>query len=61
MRAATNVARQRNIRQIGGSARDYLPGFAVLVGPVMVQRASGCPYVCIGILGVNVRICLIWR
>jgi hypothetical protein len=29
----------------GGSARDYLPGFAWLVGPVMVQRASGCPYV----------------
>jgi hypothetical protein len=31
--------------QIGGSARDYLLGFAWLVGPVMVQRASGCPYV----------------
>jgi hypothetical protein len=40
----------------GGSARDYLPGFAWLFGPVMVQRASGCPYVYAWILGVNVRI-----
>jgi hypothetical protein len=29
----------------GGSARDYLPGFAWFGAPVMVQRASGCPYV----------------
>jgi len=29
----------------GGSARDYLPGFARFWRPVMAQRASGCPYV----------------
>jgi hypothetical protein len=28
----------------GGSARDYLPGFAWLVAAVFVRRASGCPY-----------------
>jgi hypothetical protein len=30
----------------GGSARGYLPVFAWLADAVMVQRASGCPYVC---------------
>jgi len=31
--------------QNGGSARDYLLGFAWSGATVMVQRASGCPYV----------------
>ena len=34
----------RSWRHSGGWARDYLPGFAILVGVVMVQYASGCPY-----------------
>jgi len=43
--------------QNGGSARDYLLGFAWFGAPVMVQRASGLS-VClfIGALGVNFRI-----
>ena len=48
----------RKLRHNGGSARDYLPGFAWLVGPVMGptrEPLSVC--LCIGILGVNVRIC----
>jgi hypothetical protein len=31
--------------RIGGSVRDYLLGFAWSGAPVMVQRASGRPYV----------------
>jgi hypothetical protein len=48
--------------QIGGSARDYLPGFAWLVGALWSnarERLSVC--LCIGTLGVNVRICRISR
>jgi len=45
-----------------GSARGYLAGSAWLVGAVMVQRTSGCPYVdALGALGMNVRICRIGR
>jgi hypothetical protein len=46
----------------GGSARDYLPGIACLVGrgygPTR-ERLSVC--LCIGTLGVNIRICRAWR
>jgi len=46
------------VTQNGGSARDYLLGFAWSGATVMVQRASGLS-VClfIGALGVNFRIC----
>jgi hypothetical protein len=44
--------------QIGGSARDYLPGFAwfgaFVMGPTR-ERLSVCLF--IGALGVNFRIC----
>jgi len=36
--AATTHLKAQN----GGSARDYLPGFAWFCRPVTAQRASGC-------------------
>jgi hypothetical protein len=48
------------MRQIGGSARDYLSGFAwfgARYGPTR-ERLSVCLF--IGALGVNFRICRDW-